>query len=118
MTISIPTLNAFYLGGLIALYERSVSYYAGLININAYHQPGVEAGKKAATQFLTILSKVEDHLTENSGKYLTTSEVANNINEEEEVTFHALHHLSSNRKEVSVSIGESPQLDQFVSHIN
>ena len=118
MTISIPNLDAFYLGVLIALYERSVSYYAGLININAYHQPGVEAGKKAATQFLTILSKVEDHLTENSGKYLTTSEVANNINEEEEVTFHALHHLSSNRKEVSVNIGESPQLDQFVSHIN
>ena len=33
---------------LIALFERAVGFYAGLVNINAYHQPGVEAGKKAA----------------------------------------------------------------------
>lgn len=31
---------------LIALFERAVSFYASLVNINAYHQPGVEAGKK------------------------------------------------------------------------
>ena len=33
---------------LIALFERAVGFYASLINVNAYHQPGVEAGKKAA----------------------------------------------------------------------
>jgi glucose-6-phosphate isomerase len=31
---------------LIALYERAVGPYASLVGINAYHQPGVEAGKK------------------------------------------------------------------------
>ena len=37
------------IGCLIALFERAVGFYASLINVNAYHQPGVEAGKKAAT---------------------------------------------------------------------
>jgi glucose-6-phosphate isomerase len=35
-------------GALIALFERAVGFYASLVGINAYHQPGVEAGKKAA----------------------------------------------------------------------
>jgi len=39
---------------LIALFERAVGFYASLVNINAYHQPGVEAGKKAAGNVLTI----------------------------------------------------------------
>lgn len=43
---------------LIALFERAVSFYASLVNINAYHQPGVEAGKKAAGTFLALLGKV------------------------------------------------------------
>ncbi|WP_345783134.1 glucose-6-phosphate isomerase, partial [uncultured Akkermansia sp.] len=47
ITISIPEVNAKTLGMLIALFERAVSFYASLVNINAYHQPGVEAGKKA-----------------------------------------------------------------------
>lgn len=28
-------------GALIALYERAVGIYASLVNINAYHQPGI-----------------------------------------------------------------------------
>ena len=47
ITISIPEVNAKTLGMLIALFERAVSFYASLVNINAYHQPGVEAGKKS-----------------------------------------------------------------------
>ena len=114
MTISIPILDAFHLGSLIALYERAVSYYASLININAYHQPGVEAGKKAATDFLEVLSKTESYLSDRSGEKFTAGDVANNIQENEEATFHALHHLSSNRDDISVEIGESPEADHFV----
>ena len=40
----------FHVGLLIALYERAVGFYATLVNINAYHQPGVEAGKKASEE--------------------------------------------------------------------
>jgi glucose-6-phosphate isomerase len=35
---------------VIALYERAVGLYAELVDINAYHQPGVEAGKLAAAR--------------------------------------------------------------------
>ena len=41
---SIPEVNAFYIGALIALYERAVGFYGSLVNIDAYDQPGVEAG--------------------------------------------------------------------------
>ena len=52
LTISIPRVEARTLGALIALFERAVGFYASLVNINAYHQPGVEAGKKAAAAVL------------------------------------------------------------------
>ena len=116
MTISIPVVDAFYLGSLISLFERSVSYYAALININAYNQPGVEAGKKAATQFLEILSKAEKFLTDHLGKNSSVSQVAESIQESEEVSFHALHHLAANRKNISLDIGQTPQDDKFVKN--
>jgi glucose-6-phosphate isomerase len=47
-------VDARSVGALIALYERAVGFYASLININAYHQPGVEAGKKAAASLLKL----------------------------------------------------------------
>src|SRR5881392_534589 len=50
ITVSIAEANAFNIGALIALYERAVGFYGTLVNVNAYHQPGVEAGKKAATR--------------------------------------------------------------------
>ncbi len=52
ITITLMKFDEIRLGALIALFERAVSLYAELININAYHQPGVEAGKKAATNVL------------------------------------------------------------------
>ena len=42
------------LGMLIALYERAVAMYAELIHINAFHQPGVQAYKKAAKSVLEL----------------------------------------------------------------
>ena len=47
ITLTIPEVNAHTVGALIALYERAVGLYASLVNVNAYHQPGVEAGKKS-----------------------------------------------------------------------
>jgi glucose-6-phosphate isomerase len=58
MTITIPRVDAVTVGGLIALFERAVGLYAGLIGINAYHQPGVEAGKKAAATVLELQKKL------------------------------------------------------------
>src|SRR5262245_14936974 len=58
LTITIPRVDAHSVGGLIALFERAVGLYGSLIGINAYHQPGVEAGKKAAASILALQGKV------------------------------------------------------------
>jgi glucose-6-phosphate isomerase len=64
MTITIPRVDARTVGGLIALFERAVGFYGSLIGINAYHQPGVEAGKKAAASILALQTKVLAALSE------------------------------------------------------
>jgi glucose-6-phosphate isomerase len=58
MTITVPRVDAHTVGALIALFERAVGLYASLIGVNAYHQPGVEAGKKAAASVLALQGKV------------------------------------------------------------
>jgi glucose-6-phosphate isomerase len=58
VTVTVPEVSERTVGMLIALFERAVGLYASLININAYHQPGVEAGKKAAAQVLALQEKV------------------------------------------------------------
>lgn len=58
ITVTVPQVDPRIVGALIALYERAVGLYASLININAYHQPGVEAGKKAAASVLALQKQV------------------------------------------------------------
>lgn len=109
LTISIPEVTPFQLGLLIALFERTVSFYASLVNINAYHQPGVEAGKKAAGAFLETLNKVRGHLTAYAK---TAEEIATEIDADPEDVYHSLTHLSANG-EVQISIGTTPADDSF-----
>ncbi|MDP9100259.1 MAG: glucose-6-phosphate isomerase [Verrucomicrobiota bacterium] len=94
ITITIPEVNAFYVGALIGLYERAVGFYASLININAYHQPGVEAGKKAATRVLQLQDRVKKVLT--SGTMKTPEEIAQKLGADPEEVFHILRHLAAN----------------------
>ncbi|OAE34584.1 hypothetical protein AXG93_1487s1300 [Marchantia polymorpha subsp. ruderalis] len=58
ITVTVNEVNPITVGALIALYERAVGLYASLINVNAYHQPGVEAGKKAAGEVLALQKRV------------------------------------------------------------
>jgi glucose-6-phosphate isomerase len=58
MMITVRRVDARTLGALIALFERAVGFYASLIGINAYHQPGVEAGKKAAAKILELQKRL------------------------------------------------------------
>jgi glucose-6-phosphate isomerase len=58
ITLTVPTVDARVLGGMIAMFERAVGLYASLIDVNAYHQPGVEAGKKAAAATLTLQKRL------------------------------------------------------------
>jgi len=109
ITLSIPEVTPFTLGLLIALFERAVSFYASLVNINAYHQPGVEAGKKAATIFLDLLNQVRGKLVSEAK---TAEQIAFECDADPEDVYHCLSHLSANG-EVQISIGNTPAQDQF-----
>src|SRR5882724_6307412 len=111
VTISIPEVNAFNLGALIALYERAVGFYGALININAYDQPGVEAGKKAATRLLQLQKQVREQLRAGAGK--TAEEIARSIDADPEDVFHALRHLASNDSHIRVAEGQQPGDENF-----
>lgn len=60
--MSIPEVNEFTLGMLIALYERAVAVYAEYIHINAFHQPGVQAYKLASKSVIDLLLDIEKKL--------------------------------------------------------
>jgi glucose-6-phosphate isomerase len=62
LTLTLPRVDAWNLGGTIALFERAVGLYASLIGVNAYHQPGVEAGKRAAADVLSLSLRMRDLL--------------------------------------------------------
>jgi glucose-6-phosphate isomerase len=111
ITISISEVNAFNLGALIGLYERAVGFYGSLVNINAYDQPGVEAGKKAATRLLQLQKQVIAKLIVGRGQ--TAEEIAHSIDADPEDVFHVLRHLASNDSQISVGPGEEPSEDRF-----
>jgi len=101
ITILLDKLDAHRLGGLIALFERTVGLYASLININAYHQPGVEAGKKAAGAVLELQSQVVAYLRER-GKPGTPEQIADGMGRAQDVEaiYHILTHLAANKRGV------------------
>ncbi len=109
VTLSIPEVNAECLGALIALFERAVGFYASLIHINAYHQPGVQAGKEAANSFLQLLARVREQL---STTPVTAAQVAATLGADEEDTYHALVHLAESGR-AHHEMGSDPQHDSF-----
>lgn len=98
LTITVDKLDARTIGALIALYERAVGFYASLVNINAYHQPGVEAGKKAAGNVLKMQGEILSCLRREQEQALTAAELATAIGApaEAETVFRILLHLAAN----------------------
>ena len=64
ITLTLTDCSERSIGALLALFERAVGYYASMINVNAYHQPGVEAGKKAASHIVSMLTALRSVLQE------------------------------------------------------
>jgi glucose-6-phosphate isomerase len=95
MTITVPRVDARVVGALIALFERAVGLYSSLIGVNAYHQPGVEAGKKAAASVLTLQSRVMAAL---AATPQTADEIAAVVDakEQAETVYLLLEHLAAN----------------------
>ena len=96
ITITIQQVDARNVGMLIALYERAVGIYGSLVNINAYHQPGVEAGKKAAAVVLELQSRVYAIVRE-SKALLSLEDVARGAKTDDlETVYWILRHLAAN----------------------
>lgn len=75
ITISIPNTSPFTVGSMIALFERAVGFYASMLNINAYHQPGVESGKAAAGRILILNQKLMHFMKLNAGNGFIVSDL-------------------------------------------
>ncbi len=99
ITITIPDVSPRSIGALIALYERAVGLYATLININAYHQPGVEAGKKAAGNVLEIKNSLLE-LLNGSDEYLSIEDICEKLSlvGQEVLIYHIIRHHAANHK--------------------
>ncbi|WP_010583635.1 glucose-6-phosphate isomerase [Schlesneria paludicola] len=115
ITITINAVTARSVGALIALYERAVGLYAELINVNAYHQPGVEAGKKAAAAVLELELKIVAHLKSVPGPQTAEQisealSVADNV----EWVYKILQHLAANPdRQIMKSGGDAPEMETF-----
>lgn len=92
IVLTVPAVNAFLVGGVVALFERTVGLYAQLAGINAYHQPGVEAGKVAARQLLelsdTLLAAIDHTPT-------TAERIATTLGTDPSDVFHLLSRMAS-----------------------
>lgn len=106
LTITVRQCDARAVGMLVALFERSVGFYASIVNINAYHQPGVEAGKRAAGELLALQAKVIDALRAKS-EPASAAELAKELSADESTVWRILRRLSANaHRGVNVVDGE------------
>jgi glucose-6-phosphate isomerase len=94
ITLTLKEVSPSTVGGVIALFERAVGYYAHIVNVNAYHQPGVEAGKKAAEKVIDVQRKL---LTALSQSPLTVAELTAKLGaDNSETIFKLCEHLAAN----------------------
>ena len=98
ITLTVNEVSPKSIGMLIALYERAVGLYASLVGINAYHQPGVEAGKKAAGGVITLKLQIAAALKAAPGTAFTAESLAARLGSaaKAEMIFKVLEHLAAN----------------------
>ncbi|OVA01804.1 Phosphoglucose isomerase (PGI) [Macleaya cordata] len=126
ITVTVQEVTPRSVGALIALYERAVGIYASLVNINAYHQPGVEAGKKAAGEVLALQKRVLAVLNEASCKEpvepLTLDEIADRCHapEQIEMIYKIIAHMAANDRALIAdgSCGSPRSIKVFLGECN
>ncbi|GFP89567.1 glucose-6-phosphate isomerase 1 chloroplastic [Phtheirospermum japonicum] len=126
ITVTVQEVTPRSVGALVALYERAVGIYASLVNINAYHQPGVEAGKKAAGEVLALQKRVLVVLNEASCKEpvepLTLEEIAERCHapEEIEMIYKIIAHMAANDRALIAegSCGSPRSVKVFLGECN
>ena len=97
MAITLRRFDARSLGALVALFERAVGLYGELVNVNAYHQPGVEAGKAAAAEILDLQKRIEAVLADGQPRTVEALQEATGSDGAEGV-FWILRHLCMNER--------------------
>ncbi|NDJ19722.1 glucose-6-phosphate isomerase [Myxacorys almedinensis] len=103
ITVTIPDVTPRHVGALIALYERAVGLYGFLVNVNAYHQPGVEAGKKAAAVILELQHKVVEVLKqENSPIAIAALAAKAGAPDDAEAIYKIVRHLAANDRGITL----------------
>jgi glucose-6-phosphate isomerase len=100
LTITLDEVSPRSLGALIALFERAVGFYATMVNINAYHQPGVEAGKKAAANVLTLQEKIVAVLSTTATPAAELAKAAG-LADQAETAYKILEHMVANQRGVT-----------------
>ena len=95
LVLTVPEVNAYHVGQLIAVFERAVSIYALMIHINAYHQPAVEFGKKAAGGLIELKNRAAEVLLSAKAP-MTAAELAAKLGADESDVFRLMLHLCSN----------------------
>lgn len=119
VTITVKEISPFTVGVLIALFERAVGFYASLINVNAYHQPGVEAGKKAASAIIDLQLEVQRFLEEHSSQAYSAAAIAEGIASKDkcEAVFKICEHLAANPdRNVKKTASGSPASTTYCFH--
>jgi glucose-6-phosphate isomerase len=110
ITLTLPDVSPKSVGMLIALYERVVGLYASLVGINAYNQPGVEAGKKAASEIIALKLRLAAALRAAGGEPLTAEALAQKASGNPELAFKVLEHMAANgeaRKQAAMPWSDS-----------
>ncbi len=112
LTLTVRDTSAFTIGVLIAVFERAVGLYASLVRINAYHQPGVEAGKRAAAGILELQRRAVAHLAAHPDRSFPADELAEALGDAglAEHLFLICRHLAANGRLVSVAGGEGTRV--------
>jgi len=98
LRITIPRVTAYQVGFLIALFERSVGIYAAIVGINAYHQPGVQAGKVAASGVLCAKQSIVKAIRNLNGKSISINALSTLVEPElpKDELLSLCEHLSAN----------------------
>ena len=96
VTLTLAEVSPRSIGMLIALYERVVGLYASLVGVNAYDQPGVEAGKRAAGGVIALQQRLVAALNSAPGCSLTAEALAAKAGGEPETAYKILEHLAAN----------------------
>ena len=72
--------------------------YANLIGLNAYHQPGVEAGNLSAGDVIKLSVKIQNYLKSNPGQKFDAVKISDALEEsgKAETVYKLLQHLAAN----------------------